>query len=118
MPLTPKDFHAILGNIKYKPGYDLILAPDKIFGDRYYLQVEASRPDTFTGEIGLGHGGKYYLSPHMTEGELVRKAFTAFAAYEEHECREAFQYQNRRVFGPHIAMDALMEIADRTETRG
>ena len=132
--LTPQDYADILSAIAYKPGYRLLLRQDqqivsRVINEgpasytgetnvgRWYIQVECDRPDSFTDLLGVGRGGKGYLSPHMIPGEIVRKAFGLFAAYEEHECREFFTYKGKRVFGPHISIDALLEVADQVEAR-
>jgi hypothetical protein len=108
----------VVANIRYKPGYRLLLNVDQADpGGRLYLQVECDRPDVFTGVMGVGRGGKAYLSPHMTTSEIVRLAFGLFRAYEEHECREFFAYRGARVFGPHIDVEALVHVADVLDVR-
>lgn len=112
-----KRVRALVDDITYKDGYYLICQWDKTFGNRLYLQVQCWRPDTFTGEHGWGYGGKAYLSEHMTDGEILRLAFSLFAKYEEHECREFYKYKGKALFGPHIDPLALWEIADRLDFR-
>lgn len=84
---------------------------------RVFIQVLHDRPDAFTGVMGEGKGGKRYLSPHQTDSEIVRTVFSACLAYEEHEVREFFQYRGKRVFGPHIDVEALATIADDIDIR-
>lgn len=86
-------------------------------GSRYYFQVQCWRKDVITGEMGYGHGGKAYLSPHMTDSELVQIAFGLYKAYWEHEARETFQWKERRIFGPHIDSQALWDVAQRVDVR-
>lgn len=86
-------------------------------GQRLWVQVGTRRPDCDTGSIGLGRGGKAYVSEHATEDEVVKKVFGLILAYVEHEAREGFYYKGRRIFGPHISLDALMEAAVQTEVR-
>jgi hypothetical protein len=105
---------ALRKDISYKDGYNLKVG---LAYQRVYLQVTCWRKDTLTGEMGWGFGGKGYLSPHMTDQEIVQLAFGLFKGYEEHECREFFMYKGKRIYGPHIALDALLEIADRTTYR-
>lgn len=108
----------IVETISYKPGYKLLCKRDlKDPQGRVYLQVECARPDAITGLPGVGRGGKAYLSEHMTDGEIIRKAFGLFMAYEEHECREFFKWDGRAVFGPHIDVQSLWEVANRREFR-
>lgn len=111
-------FEKVQHDVTYKPGYRLLLKPDTFEnGSRWYFQVEADRIDAITGEPGTGRGSKAYLSPHACRSELVQTAFGLFKAYEEHEAREFFQYQGRRVFGPHLDVTALWAIAEMTEVR-
>ena len=109
---------AIVTDIEYKDHYHLICARDRKDPEgRVFIQVACWRKDTVTGEMGMGKGGKSYLSEHMTDSEIVRRAFGLFMAYEEHECREFFKWRGRRVFGPHIAVEALWEAAKQVDVR-
>lgn len=111
-------FEEVAAAVTYKPGYRLLLKPDTFeMGSRWYFQVEADRVDAITGEPGVGRGGKAYLSPHACRSELAQTAFGLFKAYEEHECREWFRYDGAQVYGPHVDVLALVEIAHRTEAR-
>jgi hypothetical protein len=111
-------FEEIVKQVSYKPGYGLVLLRDqKDINGRWYYQVQCIRPDSETGELGLGKGGKAYLSPHMNKSELTRIAFGLFKAYEEHECREFFKWEGRAIFGPHVDSDALWEVAERFDYR-
>lgn len=84
---------------------------------RLFYQVHAKRPDTYTGEMGEGTGGKAYLSPHMIEDELVQLAWGLLQSYVMHEAREGFTYAGKRIYGPHLKVSRLMEIADDTVHR-
>lgn len=84
---------------------------------RFYFQIQCHRIDAITGDWGDGFGGKAYLSPFMTDSELVQIAFGLYKGYWEHEARELFQWRGRRVFGPHISTEALWEIARRVDVR-
>lgn len=86
-------------------------------GGRWYFQVASRRRDAITGEMGVGGGGKAYLSPHATRSELVQAAFGLYLAYVEHEAREAFHWRGRQVFGPHIDVLAHWEVSNRTDAR-
>lgn len=84
---------------------------------RWYFQIQCWRKDVITGEWGYGYGGKAYLSEHATDSELVQTIFGLYKGYVEHEARETFTYKGRRVFGPHIDVDALWEVARRVDLR-
>lgn len=107
----------ILQSIQYKDDFKIIASRDLSDEGRVFIQVVCERPDSITGKPGVGKGGKMYLSPHMVDGEVVRKAFQAILAYEEHEAREFFRYKGAQVFGPHIHIDALVEASKTTEYR-
>lgn len=114
----------IVSRIEYRPEYEIEVAIDKADRNgRVFLQVLHTRPDAMTGRVGQGKGGKRYLSPHMTESEVVRVAFAACLAYEEHEVREFFRWTPgsgmpaRAVFGPHIGVAALYTSADQLDVR-
>lgn len=84
---------------------------------RLYLQIACWRKDVITGEMGMGYGGKGYLSPHMTDSEIIQVAFGLYQAYWIHEARESFEWRGRRVFGPHISTEALWDVARRVDVR-
>lgn len=105
----------ITDNIHYKPGYRVAVEIDE--NDQVYIQVQARRLDIVTNEMGWGKGGLFYVSYTATEQQIVQATFGLFKAYEEHECRERFTYKGKRIYGPHISLEALLEIADRTTYR-
>lgn len=106
----------LLDDIQLAESFQVHVRPDP-GSDRLYMQVWCWRPDTFTGEMDWGRGGKAYLSPHATDSELVQTAFGLYKAYVEHEARESFLWRGRRVFGPHISTEALWEVAERYDAR-
>jgi hypothetical protein len=80
-------------------------------GSGWYIQVHFMAPDNDSpGSDPIGQKGrKFYISPHMTEGEVVQTCFLAIKTAEEHEMREHFQYRKQRVFGPHFNLGWLAE---------
>jgi len=112
------DFAARLDDIRRQinlaDGFTLRIGRDDT---RFYFQIECWRKDAITGQFGYGYGGKAYLSPHATESELVATVFGLYKSYVEHEARETFTWQGRRVYGPHIDVNALWEVARRVDVR-
>jgi hypothetical protein len=90
---------------------------------RVFIQLQHWRPDAVTGEMKWGGGGKRYLSSFMTPSEIARQALGLALGYEEHEVREFFKYrptldaEPRAIFGPHIAIDSLWDVADELDVR-
>lgn len=83
----------------------------------WFIQACLLRPETYGQEVGWGFGKKFAVSPYMAHGELVKTFLVAALGYGEHEVREAFKYRGRRIFGPHIDVEELWEIAENTEVR-
>lgn len=67
--------------------------------------------------IEFASGRKWRISQYMSRSEVVQTVFAALMAWWEHETREAFLYRGRAVFGPHLDVEALHEVADRHEYR-
>lgn len=57
-------------------------------------------------------GRKWYISPYMTDGEILQTIFKAILTYDEHEIREKFLFKGKRIFGPHHSLEDLMRIKD------
>lgn len=57
---------------------------------------------------------KWQLSQYMIPTEIVRTAWKAVLAAEEHEAAELFLYKGETIFNPHIDVDALVELRMNT----
>jgi hypothetical protein len=97
--------------------WQLKLEFDQKYGKRLYIQVGHWRKNVVTNLLEWGYSRKHYLSPYMTDREIIGAVLGLLLSYQEHEVREGFAYQGKRIFGPHISLDALMEVADRTDYR-
>lgn len=62
-------------------------------------------------------GRKWDLSLHMTESEIVFTVWKAVLAFMEHELREKFHYKGKKIFDPHISVNALLEACDQLDVR-
>lgn len=105
-----------LNDVTYKD-WALSILQDPHRSSAPYLQWHFRAACAKTGMVEKQGSRKWYLSPHMTESELVQTAFAAALQAEEHECREHFQYTGRRVFNPHIAIHALLSVCDVEDGR-
>jgi hypothetical protein len=72
-----------------------------------FLQASYLEPDTVTGVIGTQLTRRWFISPHMTDSEIVRTAFKCIITSMEHRAREWFTYRGRAIFGPHFDVEAL-----------
>ena len=85
--------------------------------DEHFVQIQCWRMDVITKKEGWGFGGKGWPSPHSTRNEIVQMIFGLYKGYWEHEARENFTYRGRRVYGPHMDVDAIWEVANRVDVR-
>lgn len=106
--VTKFELETIVADIRY---------PGLVF-DVYEYKPMASSP-VYTLRVGLGGmwGRKWLLSTFMTRSEVVQTAFLAVRTWVEHEMREQFTYRSRAVFGPHISIDAVYDIAEKLDVR-
>lgn len=109
---------AIKNDITLPDNFDIRIHRDpEEEGGKWFVQIMCWRRNVITGNMGWGYGGKGYPSTHATDSELVQMIFGLYKGYVEHEARETFQWQGRRVFGPHISVYALHDIANNVDVR-
>ena len=107
--LTAHDIRCILyDNISF-PGYAFELCEEA--RNKWYIKATFFCPDAETGKTIQHSTRKWYVSPHMTQSEIVQTCFKLCLTSMEHEVRENFKYSGRPIFGPHFDVDKLWEIA-------
>lgn len=91
----------------------------RVDNQRPYLQIQSADTCTVTGLPYHWHGRKWFLSPHMTDSEIVQTAWAAAKMAMEHELRETFKWEGECIFRPHFDIRALHEIsrANRVDER-
>lgn len=65
------------------------------------------RPDTHTGEIGIGTGRQELIAYGASESAVVKTCWLLAELIVRHELMEAFLYRGVRIFNPHHSVDAL-----------
>lgn len=70
-----------------------------------------------TGNVTSWNGRPWYISNFACDSEIVQTCLKAVLTAVEHETREKFLLDGRMIFGPHVDVAALLEIADRVEKR-
>lgn len=109
---------ALLDLIEYKGGSGWRVGT---MGHGTYIQHYQFLPDCTSEEYPdtaeKQHGRKWYISPHATRSEILQTALAAVLAFEEHEARECFRFRGNRLYGPHIAFEALERACDTLEAR-
>lgn len=86
-----------------------------------YLQGEYAEPDAVVGVI-LGAAEvqltrRWFLSPKMSDSEIVQTVFKCVITSMEHRTREWFTWKERPIFHPHHNLQRLWEICETRETR-
>lgn len=98
MSKTKKDIQTILDRISYKPDWKFRLE-ERDGG--FLFQIRFVGKDTETGKDELQSCRKWYISSHSTTTEVVRTAYKAVLAAEEHEASELFRLDGEAVYSPH-----------------
>lgn len=84
---------------------------------RIFLQIVFEAPCANNRETKEWHGCKEYLSKHMTNDELIKRAYKAFKAAVDHEVMEAFKVDNITLFNPHVDFEELLKISHKEVKR-
>lgn len=98
---------------------DMVRFRDRTFrimekGDGFLLQMTYQEPDIEKpgSEPVLQSTRKYYLSPYMTESEVVETAWLCVTRSQLHVASEYFTYKGRRIYSQHFSVDARVEVCD------
>lgn len=82
-----------------------------------FIQITCWRKDVITEKWDWGYGGKYHPSEHASDSEIMNATFGLYKAYWEHEARETFTWEGRRIYGPHMDIRALHSVARKVDVR-
>jgi hypothetical protein len=96
---TKASIQFIIDKISYKDDWKFYL--DERDGG-FLLQIKFNDIDVESGKVELQSCRKWYLSSWSTDTEVVRTAYKAVCAAEDHERDEKFRYHGVQVFNPHI----------------
>lgn len=105
--MTLDELKSIVKEIEYRDWF-IKVAED---GESLYIQL------IFDADGHKQRGRKWRISKHMIKDEIVYTVMKAALTAEEHEAREHFRYRGRRIFGPHIGVDALWDASKKIEVR-
>ena len=84
---------------------ELRLADGKLRG--WLVNTTFRRPDTHTGEIGIGSGRQELVAFGASESGVVKTAWLLAELIVRHELMEAFLYKGVRIFNPHHTVEEL-----------
>lgn len=72
-----------------------------------FMAYNPAKPNT---DMEPQSGRKWFLSKHACKAEVVRTAFKAVLAAEEHEACEHFWYKGTAIHSPHLDPDAVARV--------
>ena len=104
---TKVQLQELLKQVQYRKHQFKIIDKPNLNG--FLLQLKFTAPCMVTKHPQLQSGRKWYISPHMTQSEIIHTAFKAVLTAEEHEIREAFLYRNQAIFAPHLCVNWLSD---------
>lgn len=78
---------------------------------RVYIQAHYNSPCTDSGKVMTWNSGKHYLSTHMTDDEIVKRAWVCYDMTVKHEVMESFKVDGLRLFNPHTPFQALLKVS-------
>lgn len=103
---SKEDILKIISGVKFMDRTFRLMAK----GDGYLLQLSYYEADIETGKRALQKARKWYISPWMTETEIVETAFAACRRSMDHVLKEHFTYQGERVYSPHFDVQARLKM--------
>lgn len=77
----------------------------------YLIRTTFQRPDRDNGKINRGYGRYWMVGTDITLSGVVKTAYAAALMILNHECQEAFKWQDKRVFDPHNSVEALASLS-------
>jgi hypothetical protein len=101
---TVIDFH---WKFEYKPCIVQFFEPGTNRGgvmrsrNGWTVQCSFKRPDTDTGEIGIGRGREELIWQGTTISGVVKTAWLLIDLVLYHEAMEGYRWKNKRIFNPH-----------------
>lgn len=111
---TKLEISYILSQISYdKPGWKwrLFEKGDGFLFQWTFMERDLTNPDSNAPEEEQ-FARKWYISPFMTDSEIIRTAYLAVQQAEIHEIAERFTFCGIRIFDPHMNYPALAHYID------
>jgi hypothetical protein len=108
--LTREDIEKILKDVKFMDRTFLLLDKD----DGFLVQMSYMEPDVENPEAGSVEQKtrKWYVSPYMTETEIVETCWAMVQRSMMHIAGEHFKYRGKRVYSPHFDIYARLYLCD------
>lgn len=108
--LTREHIQEVLDQVSFQDRkFLLIEKQDGFLVQMSYLEPDIDKPGSEPIEQKTR---KWYISPYMTESEIVETCFAMVCRSQMHIAGEYFQYRGRRVYSPHFDVNARIELCD------
>lgn len=101
--LTAEQVETILENITFLPGWEWETVDMGAGHIGIRVGIDTIDRDTETPRLQCGR--TWWIEPVHSEADVIRTVFLAISTLFEHELRERFTYDGRRVFAPHGRAD-------------
>lgn len=110
--LTKEHIQACLNDVEFQDRkFHLI---EKVPGEVFLIQMSYMEPDVDHPENGPVEQKtrKWYISPYMTESEIVETCWAMVLRSQQHVASEHFKYRGRRVYSQHFDVHGRMYLCD------
>ena len=110
--LTKQHIEDCLKDVEFLDRKFLLI--EKVEGEVYLLQMSYMEPDVDHPEAGPVEQKtrKWYISPYMTESEIVETCWAMVIRSQQHVASEYFKYRGRRVYSQHFDVHGRMYLYD------
>lgn len=98
----------LVSEFKYR---DWQFVAGRIDDVHYYVQVWFNAPDTKTGVVGVQHSGKFLVSAHAAQNEVLRTVHACVTSAVLHEMNEELTVSGVALWHPHISALAIVGAA-------
>lgn len=109
--LTREQIESVLEQIKFMDRtFRVIEKGDGFLLQMQYYEADVEKPGS---EPVLQSTRKWYLSPYMTDSEIVETAWACVLRSQQHVASEHFTYKGRRVYSQHFDINYRVEGCDQ-----
>lgn len=114
--LTEADIRSILDKVAFMDRKFLLMQK----GDGFLVQMEYLEPDVDVpgSEPTSQKTRKWYVSPFMTESEIVETCWAMVCRSQMHIAGEHFTYKGKRVYSPHFDVNGRIYLCEHDSFDG
>ena len=117
--MNKSELHRVVNLIDYKLNAGFFISEDENdLWIQHFQRIPCTVLRLIEGNSPLQKGRKWRISKHMTQSEVVQTCLAAVLAFEEHEARENFTVAGQACYGPHLDVNALIDISMMKDIRG